>query len=346
MPIALDTGPVSAKETASGRSRRTSPASARARAARAARARTSACPTRPCRRSRSAPKTTAKAMNCHTRGAEGVADEGQRGDDPRAVGEGQVAPGRPALADDERREHRAGAGGREDRAVAPGAGVEVVAHDERAAAPRAGRGRAAGSARPPPASPTATAASARRRRASRSSRRAERSASGAGSERTRSAQMHAALIAKVPASTRKAPPAPTAATMRPPTAGPSSRSARLAHELVERVGLDEVAGARRSRAPARRRPGRRRPRPRRRGRRGPRGARSRARRPATARRSAASTSARTRSAAISTLRRSMRSLTMPPVSRKAVMPPVHASPTSDSAPGRCRCRRPATPRPR
>ncbi len=62
--------------------------------------------------------------------AERVADEGQRGDDPRAVGEGQVAPRRPALADDERGEHGAGAGGREDRAVAPGAGVQVVAHDE------------------------------------------------------------------------------------------------------------------------------------------------------------------------------------------------------------------------
>ena len=46
----------------------------------------------------------------------------------------------------------------------------------------------------------------------------------AGSERTRSPQMHAALMVKVPASMRKAPPAPTAATTKPPTAGPSSRS--------------------------------------------------------------------------------------------------------------------------
>jgi CMP/dCMP kinase len=77
-----------------------------------------------------APKTTGEGHELPHGRAEGVADEGQGGDDPRAVGEGQVAPRRPALADDERGQHGAGAGGREDRAVASGAGVQVVAHDE------------------------------------------------------------------------------------------------------------------------------------------------------------------------------------------------------------------------
>jgi hypothetical protein len=58
---------------------------------------------------------------------------------------------------------------------------------------------------------------------SRISRRAERPPVSAGTERTRSAQMHAALTANVPASTRKAPPAPMAATTNPPIAGPSRR---------------------------------------------------------------------------------------------------------------------------
>jgi hypothetical protein len=59
---------------------------------------------------------------------------------------------------------------------------------------------------------------------SRSAPRSESSVEGAGSERTRSAQMHTALIAKVAASTRNAPPTPRAATIKPPSAGPSSRS--------------------------------------------------------------------------------------------------------------------------
>src|SRR3954466_507702 len=79
---------------------------------------------------------------------------------------------------------------------------------------------------------------------STSSRRAERTVS-TGTIRTPIAATHAALTANVPASPMNAAPAPTAATTRPPRAGPASRVAarprrRVAHERVERVGLDEV----------------------------------------------------------------------------------------------------------
>ena len=167
---------------------------------------------------------------------------------------------------------------------------------------------------------------------SRSSRRTERSPSAPGCERTRSAAMQAALKANVPASIRNALPVPTAATTKPPSAGPSRRAQVWRTSWSsELASTSWSAGTTSGTSAPKAGPKKASPAPN-----------------STTRQTrcqisstpvsestpmATSTAARTRSAPISTRRRSIRSLTIPPVSRNATMPSVHDSPTSDSATG-------------
>ena len=77
-------------------------------------------------------------------------------------------------------------------------------------------------------------------RPSRSAPCSASSVAGAGSERTRSAQMQAALTANVAASTRNALPGPMRCHDEAADRRPEQLLAGLAHELVKRVGLDEL----------------------------------------------------------------------------------------------------------
>ena len=164
------------------------------------------------------------------------------------------------------------------------------------------------------------------------SRRADRAPADSDTERIRSAKMHAAENRNVPLSMTNAVPAPTRATAAPPSAGPtrriapsrmswSSALASTSRSPVTMSGTSALKAGPKNASPA------------------PKSTTSAAR-CQTSRTPAsesapitASTAARTRSAAIMTRRRSSRSLTTPPNSRKATIPDVHASPTSDRAAG-------------